>query len=96
MTTTGDRRKFKNEDLVLTVSEDIDPNIWDESLYEAFLDELCGYREYQKDAIRTALRFLLGKRYSNLKVLAKQNFENNEELQERYGSWPSRSYWRQM
>jgi type III restriction enzyme len=89
VTTTGDRRKFKNEDLVLTVSDDIDPNVWDESRYEAFLDELCGHREYQKDAIRTTLRFLLGKRYPNLKALAKHNFEKSEELQERYGSWQS-------
>ena len=46
MSTRGDRRTFRNEDLVLGVTTDIDPKVWDESRYEAFLDELCGAREY--------------------------------------------------
>lgn len=87
MTTRGDRKTFKNEDLILKVTADIDPSIWDESRYEAFLDELCGTREYQKDAIRTTLRYLLGGRYANLRALAKENFGNNNEIQQRYGSW---------
>ncbi len=87
MTTKGDKRAFRNEDLVLKVTDDIDPKKWDEGKYEAFLDELCIYREYQKEAIRTVLRFLLGEKYTNLRTLAKENFENNTELQERYGSW---------
>lgn len=82
-----DKRTFRNEDLILKVSEDIDPLIWDETKYEPFLDELCGYREYQKDAIRTTLRFLLGGKYPNLRALARENFDENVELQERYGSW---------
>src|SRR6267143_4043019 len=59
MSTRGDRRTFRNEDLVLKVTTNIDPKVWDESRYEAFLDELCGLREYQKEAIRTTLRYLL-------------------------------------
>lgn len=85
--TRGDRQTFKNEDLVLKVSTNVDPNIWDESKYEGFVDELCGLREYQKEAIRRAMRYLAGKRYRNLRELAKENFDNNEELQRRYGSW---------
>lgn len=87
MSTKGDKRTFRNEDLILKVTENIDPKKWDEAKYEFFLDELCGYREYQKDAIRTTLRFLLGGKYANLRALAKENFEENTELQERYGSW---------
>jgi type III restriction enzyme len=87
VTTRGDRRTFRNEDLVLKVSENIDPAKWDESRYEAFLDELCGYREYQKEAIRTTLRYLLAGKYADLSALAKANFDQNTELQERYGSW---------
>lgn len=86
MTTRGDRRKFRNEDLVLKVSENIDPAIWNESKYEAFLDELCLMREYQKEAIRTTLRYLLGKKYHDLRQLARENFERNDQIQERYGS----------
>ena len=44
-------------------------------------------REYQKEAIRTTLRYLLGGKYANLRALAKENFDANEELQQRYGSW---------
>ena len=87
MSTRGDRRTFRNEDLLLNVATDIDPKVWDESRYEAFLDELCGSREYQKDAIRTALRYLLGGKYETLRELAKENFDDNDELQQRYGSW---------
>ena len=87
MSTRGDRRTFRNEDLVLKVTTNIDPKVWDESRYEAFLDELCGLREYQKEAIRTTLRYLLGGKYANLRELAKENFGANEELQQRYGSW---------
>src|SRR3989304_2617273 len=87
MPTRGDRKSFKNEDIVLKVTTNIAPAGWDESRYEAFLDELCLTREYQKDAIRTTLRYLLGGRYHNLRDLAKENFEANEEIQQRYGSW---------
>ncbi len=87
MSSKGDRRTFRNEDLVLKVSENIDPAKWDESKYEAFVDELCGYREYQKDAIRKTLRYLLSGKYADLLALAKENFDQNTELQERYGSW---------
>ncbi len=87
MSTKGDKRTFKNEDLILRVTENIDPKQWDEGKYEAFLDELGGFREYQKEAIRTTLRFLLGGKYADLRALAKENFDDNTELRERYGSW---------
>jgi type III restriction enzyme len=87
MGTRGDRRTFRNEDLILKVTTDIDPKVWDESKYEAFLDELCTTREYQKESIRTSLRYLLGGKYANLRELAQENFEQNPELEQRYGSW---------
>jgi type III restriction enzyme len=83
----GDRQTFRNEDLVLKVSTNIDPAVWDESKYEGFVDELCAQREYQKEAIRTALRYLAGRKYQTLRELAKENFDNNDELERRYGSW---------
>jgi type III restriction enzyme len=86
MPRNADRQQFRNDDLVLTVSPNVDRARWDESRYEAFIDELCGEREYQKEAIRTALRFLLGGEYESLRRLAKENFEHNPVLVERYGS----------
>src|SRR4030042_857980 len=83
----GDRQTFKNEDLVLKVTTNIDPAVWDEARYEAFIDELCGPHEYQKDAIRTVLRYMASGKYANLRALAVENFKYNSELEPRYGSW---------
>jgi type III restriction enzyme len=77
---------FHNEDLILEVSSSVDRRRWDESKYEAFIDELCGTREYQKEALRVVLRYLLGGEYHNLRSLATKNFSDNELLRERYGT----------
>ena len=84
----SDKQIFKNEDLLLKVTTNIDPAVWDEAKYEPFIDELFGLREYQKDAVRTVMRYLASEKYLNLRSLAKDNFESNDELQRRYGSWP--------
>lgn len=65
---------------------DVDPRVWNEDLYEPFIDELCGHREYQKDAIRTSLRFLAGGKFENLAELGAWNFERKESLQAKYRS----------
>jgi type III restriction enzyme len=77
MSTRGDKRTFRNEDLILKVTENIDPKKWDEGKYEAFLDELCGFREYQKEAIRVTLRFF-GAKHANLRALAKENLTTTQ------------------
>jgi type III restriction enzyme len=87
MPANADRQRFRNEDLVLKVSPAVNRARWDESCYEAFLDALCGTREYQKDAIRVALRYLLGGEYAGLRGLARRNYDDNPILDRRYGSW---------
>lgn len=82
-----DQQVFLNQDLVLRVSPSVDPARFDISPYEPFLDALCGTREYQKEAIRVTLRYLLGGRYANLRALAEESFNSNEKLRERYGSF---------
>ena len=82
-----DHQRFRNEDLVLRVSTNVDPTRFDVNRYEPFIDALCGTREYQKEAIRAALRYFLGGRYANLRQLAEENFDSNPALQERYGSF---------
>ncbi len=69
------------------VSPAVNRSRWNEERYEGFIDELCGSREYQKDAIRTTLRYLLGGEYADLRQLAKENFDTNANLVARYGSW---------
>ena len=56
-----DSQSFRNEDLVLEVSTGIRRSEWDESRYDEFLDALCEDRPYQKEAILTTLRYLLGR-----------------------------------
>ncbi len=79
--------KIRNEDLVLKVSGNVDPKKWDEGRYDAFVDALCEGREYQKEAIFTALRFLVGGEYPDLRALARENFDENPKLAEAFGSW---------
>lgn len=85
---TDDHRTFRNEDLVLAVKPH-DPARWDETRYEPFLDALCGHREYQKAAIRAVLSYWLGGRYTDLRQLAKENFDANEDLRHRWNRWES-------
>ncbi len=81
-----DKQLLKNQDLVLKVSPNVDPAKFDMSKYEDFLDALCGDREYQKDAIRETLRYLLGGQYNSLKDLARENYHQNPVLPEIYSS----------
>lgn len=82
-----DRQTFQNKDLVLKVSPNYDPKRFDPNKYEAFLDALCGDREYQKEAIREVLRYFLGGEYRSLRDLAEKNYHGNPKLQEKYSSF---------
>ena len=92
----GDKKTFRNENLLLKVSKNIDPAVWDESQYEAFLDELCGHREYQKEAIRTSMRYFAGQKHASLRELARENFNTNDELQQLYGTFSSMEKYLQL
>lgn len=74
----------KADDLVLHVKEDVDPQKLDLDKYDDFIEELCGHREFQIEAIRTVVRFLLGGEYKNTEELARENFEKSQSLQEYY------------
>jgi len=87
MVRNTDNQRFRNEDLVLKVSPAVDRSRWDESRYEAFIDALCGSREYQKEALRVALRYLLAGEYADLRTLAMANYDDNANFETRYGSW---------
>ena len=82
----SDKQLLKNQDLVLKVSTNVDPAKFDMTNYEDFLDALCGDREYQKEAIRETLRFLLGGQYNNLRDLAKDNYQQNPVLRDLYST----------
>ncbi len=82
-----ERQHFQNKDLVLKISPNYDPKKFSPDKYEAFLDALCGDREYQKEAIRLTLRYFEGGEYKNLKGLAAENYDKNPKLQEKYLSF---------
>ncbi|OGW64434.1 MAG: hypothetical protein A3H49_08690 [Nitrospirae bacterium RIFCSPLOWO2_02_FULL_62_14] len=79
-----DASLFKNADLVLKVTSNIDSTIFDVTNYEAFLEALCGEREYQHQAIQTACNYLFGGAYRNQRELAEENYNANPHLQEKY------------
>lgn len=82
-----DQKLFLNQDLVLRVTKNIDPVVFDINKYEGFIDALCSERHYQKKAIRSTLRYMLGGKYRNLTEIAEENFNSNEKLRDLYGSF---------
>ena len=82
-----EHQRVLNQDLVLRVSKSVDPSAFDINKYEGFLDALCGEREYQKEAIRNTLLYLMGGNYNNLSQLAEENYHSNVNLQTLYGSF---------
>jgi type III restriction enzyme len=72
------------DDLVLKVSQNVNREVWNESKYYNFIDNLCQNREYQKEAIWTVLRYLLSGEYDNLEQLAEENFNSNADLRNVY------------
>ena len=73
----SDQVRLLNQDLVLQVTRNADPKVFDLDKYEPFLDALCSDREYQKMAIRNTLRYFLGHQHDNLRELAEENFNKN-------------------
>ena len=89
MSTTPTTATFNNEDLVLNVSTDWNPELVRLDKYEAFIDALCQDREFQKSAIHSACRYLAGGQYESAEELAAENYGVNPSLAEKYGSLPA-------
>ncbi len=82
-----ERQIFQNKDLILKVSKNYNPEKFNPDKYETFIEALCENREYQKEAIRETIRYLLGGEYDCLKDLAEENYKSNSKLQEKYASF---------
>lgn len=76
--------KFQATDLVLNVKKVFDPAKLNLSEWDNFLDVLCGDRDYQKEAIKTAIIYLASSEYLSIEQLAKENYKFNSNLQEKY------------
>lgn len=75
---------FRESDLILEVSKNVNPMVWDEGKYSTFFDILFKNRDYQREATEIALRYLNSGEYNSLKELAKENFKKNEVIRERF------------
>lgn len=78
--------QFSADQLVLQVSETVDPKRLDLSEYDDFLDEVTRGRTFQREAIETAVRFLCGGEYESTEDLARKSYEASADLQRRYPS----------
>jgi type III restriction enzyme len=78
--------QFSADQLVLEVSESVDPKRLDLSGYEDFIEEATRGRDFQREAIETTVRFLCGGEYGSAKDLARQAFAASPDLQRRYPS----------
>lgn len=77
---------FKISELLLKVSPSFEPSRLPLNEWTAFLTALCGTRNYQKEAIETALIYLFGGRYKKIEDLVSENFGRNDELARRYNN----------
>lgn len=78
--------EYKDSNLVLEVSKNVNPTVWDEGFFQNFFELLFGKRNYQKEAAEVALRFLNSGEYKNITALARENFEKNEVIRARWNN----------
>ncbi len=80
----ADVKKYKTKDLVLEVKKNYNPQKLNLKQWINFLDVLCGDREYQKEAISSAIVYLASGEYKSIENLIEENYSNNPELRKRY------------
>jgi type III restriction enzyme len=80
-------RKFDIKDLVLKVDRNYNGAVLDIDSWQDYLDCLCSNREYQKDAIKTAVIYFMSGKYSSINNLAKENYNSNEDIRTTYKSF---------
>ena len=78
--------KTNIKNLILKIDKNFNQGILPLDEWEDFLDVLCGDRDYQKEAIKTALIYLFSERYDSINSLAIENYNNNEDIQALYNS----------
>lgn len=71
-------------DLTLKVRSSYDVKELNLTEWEDYLDIICGNRDYQKEAIKTAIIYLASGEYANIDQLARENYKNNQDLQKLY------------
>ena len=75
---------FKQKDLILKVNKNYDKSKLNLSKWERYLDVLCGDRNYQKEAIKSAVVYLASGMYNSIEDIIEENYDNNPELRKKY------------
>ena len=79
--------QFRIADQVLRVDDRRDKTDEVVHRYDAFLNLLCADKfSFQRDSVRTALRFLVSDKYPNLERLALENWNAHQAIQQRHES----------
>lgn len=82
--------QFRIADQVLRVDDKRDATDAVVHKFDAFLNLVCADRfAFQRDAVRTALRFLISDRYPNLERLARENWNAHTAIQQRHDNLES-------
>ncbi len=80
----ADVKVYKTQDLVLSVKTNYDHAKLKLEEWSSFIDALCVDRDYQKEAIRTAIVYLASGEYASIEDVVRENWSNNEDLHDRY------------
>lgn len=75
------------DNLMLKVDKIFDPAKLNLDSWEDYLNCLCVGRFYQKEAIKNAVIYLASGKYSSITQLAQENYDANEKLQDKYGTF---------
>ena len=74
------------DNYVLKVDKIYDPAKLNLDVWDDYLNCLCVGRQYQKEAIKTAVTYLVSGKYRNISQLAQENYNTSEVLQDKYGN----------
>ena len=78
--------RYSVDQLLLRVSETVDPAVFDLAAYDEFIETVTQGRPYQVTAVQTALRFFCGGQYADTADLARSSYDSSPDLQRLYPS----------
>ena len=80
-------KTYRASELVLEVKRNsYNPEAYPLDDWERYIDILCQNREYQKEAIKTAIIYLITEKYKTIEDLVEENYQQNLKLVEKYSS----------
>ena len=77
-------KTYRASELVLEVKRNsYNPEAYPLDDWERYIDILCQNREYQKEAIKTAIIYLITEKYKTIEDLVEENYQHNLKLVEK-------------